>query len=171
MATRPDAINLTNTNNPPQEDEDLEAYAQRMIQVLDRGFMIDRFKVSDCPDNIHYEWHKDDPGTHARLTAKGFVPNDELAKKSDFVHTDGAGNPRIADVRLYTISKAKYEILQKIENEHTKRAQDPRRQDEDFLESLKSEIGSLDYKESGSSAERISGTQLQARLNTPDKGE
>ena len=43
--SRPDALNLTATNKPVSEDEDLEAYSRRMIQVLDRGFILDRFAV------------------------------------------------------------------------------------------------------------------------------
>jgi len=165
MSNRPDAINLTPTNNPVEQDEDLEAYAARMIQVLDRGFTVDKFKIKNAPPGIHYEWHKDDPGTHARLTAKGFIVNDELAKGSDFVHTDGAGNPRIADVRCYSISKAKYEILQAIESEHVKRTHDPRRADLDFMSAVKQELGDVGSTTLESSVEKISGTQLQMRMN------
>lgn len=166
MANRPVDINLTSTNAPTQEDETLEQYAARMIQVLDRGHVIDRFKV-DAPPGTHVEWHKDDPFTHARLTAKGFVPDDELAARSGFVHTDGAGNPRIADVRLYKLPKAKYEILQKIEEERVKRAQDPRRADRDFMETLRQE-GGFDEVVANSSTEQVKGLQITL---TPDKKE
>lgn len=167
MANRPIDINLTNSSLPAPTPAELEEYAQRMIQVLDRGHIIDRFRVEGAPADIHYEWHKDDPLTHARLTAKGFVPDDELAATSNFVHTDGAGNPRIADVRLYKIHKAKYDILQRIEEERVLRTQDPRRADRDFMESLRKEGGFSDVI-GDSSVENIKGLQVTL---TPDKKE
>lgn len=165
--SRPVDINLTNSNIPDPTPEELEQFAARAIQVLDRSHIIDRFRVEGAPENIHYEWHKDDPLTHARLTAKGFVTDDDLAKKSGFVHTDGAGNPRIADVRLYKIHKAKYEILQRVEEERVKRAQDPRRVERDFLDTLKSE-GGFDKTITESSVEAVKGIQFAI---TPNKKE
>jgi len=140
--SRPVDINLTNSSSMPEPtDDELKKFASRMISVLDRGHVIDRFKVGGAPDDIHYEWHKDDPLTHARLTSKGFITDDALAKSSNFVHTDGAGNPRIADVRLYKIHKKNYEVLQAIELEQSRRAQDPRRAGQDFMNTLKNEGG------------------------------
>lgn len=139
--SRPVDINLTNSSIPAPSSKEVEEYASRMIQVLDRAHTIDRFQVPDLPPGTHIEWHRDDPLTHARLTAKGFVPDDDLAKSSRFVHTDGAGNPRIADVRLYKIPKWKHEILEKIEHEKGLRAQDPRRADRDFLSAVKGTDG------------------------------
>jgi len=167
MANRPVDINLTNSNSTSQNEETLEQYAARMIQVLDRAHIIDRFQVKDAPGHLHYEWHKDDPVTHARLTAKGFVPNDELAKTSGFVHTDGAGNPRIADVRLYTLPKEKYQILQKIEEERVRRAQDPRRADQDFMSAIKNE-GGFSEVVGNSTVEEVKG--LQVSLTPNNKG-
>lgn len=160
--SRPVDINLTNSNVLPEPtNEELQQYAQRMINVLDRGHIIDRFAVHDAPDHIHYEWHKDDPLTHARLTAKGFIPGDELAASSKFVHTDGAGNPRIADVRLYMIHKKKYEVLQAVEAEKVKRASDPRRADRDFMQTLRAE-GGFDEIVANSSDESIRGIDVSS---------
>ena len=161
--SRPDAINLTSSNIPAPTSAELEAYAQRMVQVLDRGHIIDRFAIQDAPQDMHYEWHKDDPLTHARLSAKGFSTDDELAKKSGFVHTDGSGNPRIADVRLYSIHKSKHAILQKIEEENVKRSQDPRRADKDFMEAIRTE-GGFSEVNAGSSAQKIDGLTLTTSL-------
>ncbi len=161
---RPDAINLSNSNevNPPTSDE-YKDYLARMVQVLDRGHVIDRFRVPDAAPGVHYEWHKDDPYTHARLTQKGFVIDDDLAKTSGFVHTDGAGNARIADVRCYSIPKWKHEVLQKIEEEAVKRAQDPRRADRDFLTALEAE-GGYSEKIAETSDSSISGLELATSL-------
>jgi hypothetical protein len=139
--SRPVDINLTSSNAAPPTPTEIEEFATRMIQVLDRGHIIDRFHVSDLPAGTHIEWHKDDPVTHARLTAKGFVVDDALAKRSSFIHTDGTGSPRIADVRLYSIPKWKHEILEKIETEKGLRAQDPRRADRDFMSSIQGTSG------------------------------
>jgi hypothetical protein len=165
--SRPVDINLTNSSIPAPSSTELEEFAQRMIQVLDRGHIIDRFKVEGAPTDIHYEWHKDDPLTHARLTAKGFVTDDDLAKRSGFVHTDGAGNPRIADVRLYKIHKSKYDILQKIEEERVRRVQDPRRADKDFMQTLRNE-GGFDEVVGNSTVESVKGLQVSL---TPNKKE
>lgn len=166
MAQRPVDINLTNSNIPAPTPEEIQEYAVRMIQVLDRGHIIDRFEVKDAPPGIHYEWHKDDPLTHARLTAKGFIPDDELAAKSNFVHTDGAGNPRIADVRLYVIPEWKHKILESIAEEKAARAADPRRADRDFMEALKLE-GGFDEIVSESSVEQVKGVSVT--LTPPNK--
>lgn len=167
MASRPVDINLSSTNAAPPSPAEIEDYATRMIQVLDRGHIIDRFAVADAPAGIHYEWHKDDPLTHARLTAKGFVPDDELAAKSNFVHTDGAGNPRIADVRLYVIPEWKHKILEKIESEKAARAADPRRADKDFMATLRNE-GGFDEVVAESSDQNVKGVEVTL---TPSKKE
>jgi hypothetical protein len=166
MSERNVDINLSNTNLRPSREE-YEEYASRMIQVLDRGHTIDRFQVADAPEGIHYEWHKDDPLTHARLTAKGFIPDDDLAAKSNFVHTDGAGNPRIADVRLYVIPKWKHTVLEQIAEEKAARAADPRRADQDFMTALQG-VGGYDEVVATSSTENVKGVEVTL---TPSKKE
>jgi hypothetical protein len=167
MSERKIDINLTDSNVRPPSREEYDDYASRMIQVLDRSHTIDRFQVADAPPGIHYEWHKDDPLTHARLTAKGFIPDDELAASSKFVHTDGAGNPRIADVRLYTIPKWKHEVLEKISEEKAARAADPRRADKDFMAAIRNE-GGYDEVTADSSVENVKGLEVTL---TPSKKE
>jgi hypothetical protein len=137
-----EVINLTDSNIAPPTQDEYQQYAARMVQILDRGHTIDRFNIKDAPAGVHYEWHRaNDPIIHARLTAKGFVADDKLAASSEFIHTDGAGNPRIGDVRCYSIAKWKHELLEKIEAEASNRNLDPRKQKTDFLSNLESAGG------------------------------
>lgn len=161
---RPDIINLTDSNIAPPTPEDIQEYASRMVQILDRGHLVDRFEISSAPKEVYYEWHREnDPVIHARLTAKGFVPDDTLARNSDFIHTDGAGNPRIGDVRCYSIPKWKKELLDRIENESSARNLDPRRQKEDFLNNLNND-GGFSMSAAQIQDEKLTGDALKTSL-------
>lgn len=170
--SRPDAINLTNSNivsDAPQEGptkEMVEAYAHRMIQVLSRGSIIDKFQVKAGP-GIYHEWHPDNASTHARLVSKGFVADDDLGRTSGFIHTDGSGNPRIADTRCYSIPKWKHDIIQKIEAESSARTLDPRRASNDFMSAINLAGGYEAESSFGESTEqKVSGLEIDALLKT-----
>jgi hypothetical protein len=131
-------INLSKTSAPaPQNDPEVEAHIRRRVSVLNRS--VSRFEIPNAPSDIHYEWHPDDPETYARLSEKGFITNDDLAKKSRFTQTDGTGSPRIGDVRLYTIPKKLHEANQRIEAEQSRRNMDPRLQQKQMAEELLSQ--------------------------------
>lgn len=130
--SRPDAITVKGLNEKAPTQEEISEYLSQQISVLDRHSISARFHIENAPSDLHYEWHPDNADTHHRLVSKGFVPNDELAKSSMFVHTDGAGNPRIGDTRLYTIARWKHDALQAIEAEKVRERQDPRRANEDL---------------------------------------
>jgi hypothetical protein len=161
--SRPDAIHvkgLSDTEKAPTQEE-ISEYLSQQISVLDRHSISARFHVPNAPGDIHYEWHNDNPDTHHRLVSKGFVTDDELAKTSMFVHTDGAGNPRIGDTRLYKIPKWKYEALQAIETEKVREKQDPRRANEDLhTRLLESGLAVAPKEHSGNAAEVIDSDKL-----------
>lgn len=160
-------IDLRSLNiNLPVSKAEIEEYANRMIQVLDRGHFIDKFEIADADANIHYEWHKaDDPMVHARLSRKGFKPDDELARTSGFINTDGAGNPRILDTRCYSIPKWKKAILDKIETENAARAADPNRGNSDFLGNIVNEGLESIGTEGISTSRKVGGEELAATLS------
>lgn len=169
--SRPDAINLTRSNivsdtpTGPSKAE-VEAYAHRMVQVLSRGSIVDKFKVK-APNGTHYEWHPDNASTHARLTSKGFIADDDLGRTSEFIHTDGSGNPRIADTRCYSIPKWQHDIIQRIEAENSARSLDPRRATRDFLKTLNLEGGFEGDSTFGeSSDQKVTGLEIDALLKT-----
>ena len=159
-------IDLRNLNiELPISREEVEEYANRMVQVLDRGHFIDKFEIEGADANIHYEWHKaDSPMVHARLSQKGFKVDDELARKSGFINTDGSGNPRILDVRCYSIPKWKKVILDKIENENSIRSSDPNRGNADFLGNIVNEGLQSIGSEGLSTSRRVGGEELAATL-------
>lgn len=163
-----ETINLTNTNSPTEVvDKELDEYIQRQVQILDR--VESRFTIKDAPENIHYEWHPDDPETHQRLTSKGFKLDDDLARKSNYAHTDGSGAPRIADVRCYSIPMKFYKVLQKLEAEKSARNNDPRRAVQDFESTIRnSNVAGLEHdpKESYSRSRLIPNNELVSILNT-----
>jgi hypothetical protein len=121
------------------KEEEMESYIKRVVAVLDRGGA-NKFYIPNVPNHLHYEWHPDDPVTHNRLIELGFVPNDELAKQSAFIHMDGNGNPRIGDVRLYTISKERKAIIDRVYAEKSARNADPRKRSQSFEDAIKSEF-------------------------------
>lgn len=145
--SREEVLNLTDSNEVKgltiEEDEELKEYAIRQVQVLDR--VSSRFTIAGAPEDLHYEWHPDDPETHDRLISQGFILDDGLGKKSNYAHTDGAGVARNADVRVYSIPKRKYAVLQQIRQEAAQRRTDPKRAVEDFKDKiLKSQIPGLE---------------------------
>lgn len=170
--SRPDALNLTNSNivsDTPQSiptKEMIETYAHRMVQVLSRGSIVDKFEVKAGP-GVHYEWHPDNASSHARLLSKGFIADDDLGKTSGFIHTDGSGNPRIADTRCYSIPTWKYDIIQKIEAENSARMLDPRRASRDFMSAINLDGGYESESSFGEVTEqKVSGLEIEALLKT-----
>lgn len=142
-------INLSKTNakiEPKQEE--IEAYNRTLAAVYDRGFTSARFLVGDAPAGMHYEWHPDDAETHYRLTQLGFVPDDSLAKKSNFVHTDGAGNPRIADVRLYTIPEWKKQMIDKAVEAQRVAKRNPQRAETELANQIAADDIGVGFNES-----------------------
>lgn len=165
--SREEVINLTDTNDLKSvigDDKELAEYAQRQIQVLDR--VASRFTIDAAGKDIHYEWHPDDPETHARLLSQGFICDDALGKKSNYAHVDGAGVPRNADVRCYSIPKRKYDVLQQIRHEQSQRRNDPRRATEDFKEKiLGSKLPGLEVEQSESTGRKIKNDEIVNILN------
>jgi hypothetical protein len=104
----------------PSVQERLE-YRRSVLSVLDRSQVIGRYNVTDLPSHIHAEWVSSNPEDVQRLLSLGFTFADDLAKKSPYTTTDGAGNPTLLDCRLMSIPKWKYEDITSMREELIKK--------------------------------------------------
>lgn len=160
--SRTEILNTTGSNvlSSAISDEELEQYAIRQVQILDR--VSSRFKIEGAPEHIHYEWHPLDPDTHVRLLGKGFQRDDELGKRSSYLNTDGTGSPMIGDVVCYSIDKRKYEVLQKIELKAAQKRNDPQRAIDQFEANINSAgIAGLEIGESHTASGKVTQAEIQ----------
>lgn len=111
----------------------------RFASILDRGIVADRLHV-DVPDDIHYEWVRNDPLEINRLEALGFKVDNEYANKRA-IHSDGSNSAIVGDVICMTCPKEYKKLIDEIREEqsikqHMKRTvkgKDINREEEEFF--------------------------------------
>lgn len=96
----------------------------RVAVVLDRGITNDRLHIPDMPKHLHYEFHPNDPGELARLSAAGFwVPTaKELGITDRSLHGDGSNAIIVGDSVCVVCLKEDYEIIEEVRQERFKKA-------------------------------------------------
>jgi hypothetical protein len=67
----------------------------RLVDILDRGIVVDRLKVL-LPEDVHGEWVPNDKMEIARYEALGFVIDTVYAPKRS-LHSDGTGKAIVGD--------------------------------------------------------------------------
>jgi hypothetical protein len=87
-------------------------FAERSVQILDRGLLNSRLDVQGVPDDIHGEWISNDTESIFRAKSLGFEIDETYAVGSA-MHSDGTGKPIVGDAIFVTMPKWKKEIIDK----------------------------------------------------------
>lgn len=165
MSERDLDINLTkSTNKKIPSASEVEEFRARIIQIRERGLVIDALAV-DLPDDLHGEWVHNDAVSINQKEILGFGIDTEYSVKKAI--TDGGdGTGRVGDVIYMTQPKWKHDMLEgeRRTSYFKNHLQDKRKQKEekDFLDIQRN----LDMPTTThSTANEATGPQISEALN------
>lgn len=105
-------------NKEELTDAELEA---KLIQVLERGIIIDRTTV-DLPSDVYGEWVSDESAEIARMQLMGFEVDKTYAVDRSS-HGDGTGEiAKIGDVIFMTCPKRVHDIIERVQKKRYEEA-------------------------------------------------
>lgn len=146
----------------PTEQEQLE-YKRRLFETADRSFVNDRLNV-ELPEGLHGEWIGTDDFSQYHAQLKGFVDGSEFLKEFNRLHETSTG-PTVGDVKFMVIPKWKYEAQQEMAAmESARRSGLNSREVEEQYKSYAQQLQLGIINSERTSAEIVSGTELQAKL-------
>lgn len=98
----------------------------RLAEVLDRGVVGDRLRVT-IAEGLHYEWpHRDDITRMGSLGFRLATPEDVLSKDAS-LHDTGDGKIRIGDTVLMVCDKETKELIDEVKAERKAIAHAPKK--------------------------------------------
>ena len=148
----------------------------KLAAILDRGVVQDRLVVENVPDDLHYEWVRNDPLEIRRLEALGFKVDTEYAAKRS-IHSDGSDSSIVGDVICMICPKEVHDVINEIRVEQVVRQHTGKRVGQSNVNREEREyLSTTDVNDqkhvvaySGSSEKTITKDDLVATLNEIDK--